>query len=163
MQQHRRIARRHFDERAGDLLHHSTLADDALEPVALLQVFLQPQDGGAQLAALERVGDEQLELVEIERLADVVVSAFLHRLDRRLDRTVCGHDDRLEIRVGALEAPDHLETGHAAELQVGDDQIDRLAGRDLDGLLAAVDRAHGVFLAERLLERGAVPFLILDQ
>src|SRR6266852_861654 len=66
--------------------HLSALADEALE--AALASELRPELAVLVLKplALEGIGDRQLDLVELERLGDVVVGAQLHRLDRRFGR-----------------------------------------------------------------------------
>ena len=43
--------------------------------------------------ALHRARDEQLDLVEIERLRHEIVSPAFHRFDRSIDRTVSRHHD----------------------------------------------------------------------
>ena len=54
---------------------------------------LAPQPRG-----LERLLDEQRDLVEVERLVRVVIRALLHRLDRRVDARVRRQQD--DERVG---------------------------------------------------------------
>ena len=86
----------------------------------------------AQRALAERlVGDEQ-QLLDLERLGDVVVRAELDRADRGLDRAERGdhHDVR---RLGQRHhAADQIEAVHLRHAQVGDDQIEAIGARELE-------------------------------
>ena len=66
----------------------AALADDAIEAVRLRLARAQRAHLAAQARRLERLLDEQRDLVEVERLVRVVIRAVLHRLDRRLDARV---------------------------------------------------------------------------
>ena len=70
-------------------------ADDAV--VVELGVALADQVAvlGAQPLVLERAADDDEQLVDLERLLQVVERAELHRLDRALDRGVRGHHQDL--------------------------------------------------------------------
>ena len=70
-------------------------------------------------AALHDVDD----LLDLERLEDVVVGALLHRLDRGLDRAEAGHDDRQDRDALLGDLLDQLEAAHVGHLQIGDDQV----------------------------------------
>jgi hypothetical protein len=74
------------------------LADDAFEATLGLELALQIEVFVAQPLALERVRDDQLDLVQLERLGDVVVGAELHGLDGRLGGREGGDDE--DGRVG---------------------------------------------------------------
>ncbi len=69
------------------------LADDVLEAVAARDLVAQPRDLGPQLALGERLLDRQDQLVDLERLGDVVERAQLHRADRGVDRAERGDGD----------------------------------------------------------------------
>ena len=110
-----------------DVAHRLALRDDVAEAELLLDLALQPRDLAAQRALAERlVGDEQ-QLLDLERLGDVVVRAELDRADRGLDRAERGdhHDVR---RLGQRHhAADQIEAVHLRHAQVGDDEIEPLA------------------------------------
>ena len=76
-----------------DSLHRRRVPMMASNPYS--RPWLRPQraDLAAQPAGFERLLDEQRDLVEIERLVDVVVRAPLHRLDRVFDGREAGHQD----------------------------------------------------------------------
>jgi hypothetical protein len=134
----------HGRRRAGGLLghleggaHDLAVADDRLVR------------GGGQLGPqLAVFGDERV-LVErllhgrddrraLERLADEVVGAELHRRDRVLDGAVGRHHQDLDLgrdRLGGLE---QVLAGHARHPQVGDHHLHRVQAQDLERLLTAL-------------------------
>src|SRR5438094_514857 len=78
-------------------------------------------------AALERVGNGQLQLVELERLGDVVVGAELHRLDGRLRGGEGGHHQHDGPRRELLGGLQHTEAVDLPHAEIGDDQVEALA------------------------------------
>src|SRR5213594_4002376 len=89
----------------------------------------------AQEALLEDLLHEVLQLVQVQRLDEVVVGPRLQRLDRRLDHRVAGHHDDLERRIVPLDLVEHLQAVHLGHPDVDQrgvedlmaDQPDRLA------------------------------------
>ena len=110
--------------RPDDLLHPPAAADDAV--VIELGVALADEVPvlGAQALVLERAAGDDEQLVDFERLLQVVERAELHRLDRALDRRVRGHHQdlrplgRRRRRVHLADELQPAELGH----QVVDDQ-----------------------------------------
>jgi len=77
-----------------DIAHRAALGDDVGEAEALLDLALEARDLVAQGALAERLVGDQEQLLDLERLGDVVVGAELDRADRGLDRRERGdHDD----------------------------------------------------------------------
>ena len=77
-----------------DLLHPRAAADDVGEGEALLERGAEVKVLVLELFPLDGVADDDLQLVDVERLGDVVERAGLQRLDRRFRRGVRGdHDD----------------------------------------------------------------------
>ncbi len=113
------------------------LAEGALE-----QHVLAPQP-----PALERAAHDDLQLVDVERLVDVVVGAHPERLDRRLGRGEGGDHDAGEIRVHPLRRAQHVEPGHVGHVDVRDQQIDRPALELVEGLPPVLGHHHLVALA----------------
>ena len=63
------------------------------------------------------------DLLDLERLEDVVVGAALHRVDGRLHRAEAGHDDGERVGRGGADRVEQLDAAHARHLEVADDEI----------------------------------------
>ena len=163
--QHRRQPIGGLSDDFEQLDHLPALPDEAFE--SALAPELRPELAVLVLEplALERVGDRQLDLVELEGLGDVVVGAQLHGLDRRFGRRERGHHEdhgagRVLLR-GAQDG-DAVDLPHA---QVGDDEVERFALDDLHGLLAALgdrDLVTGLPQHDRE-ELSHAPFVVDDK
>src|SRR5262249_29877276 len=90
---HSREAVRRLADYLANLVHLPALPDEALEAALAAQLRAERLVLVLQPLALERVGDSQLDLVELERLGDVVVGAELHRFDSGLRRGKGGDDE----------------------------------------------------------------------
>ena len=86
---------------------------------ALQQHVLLPQ-----LPLLERVAHLDLELVDVEGLAEVVVGAEPHRFDGRVGRRVRRDHDAENVLVDSLRRAKHVYAAHVGHLDVGDQQIE---------------------------------------
>ena len=86
-QQHRRRRARRdlLQQRLDASTIAGALADDAVEAVGLRLARAQRAHLAAQPRRLERLLDQQRDLVEVERLVGVVIRAVLHRLDGGVD------------------------------------------------------------------------------
>ena len=78
------------------------------------------RDAAAQLldlllerALLERLLEGELELLDLERLAQEVGRAELHRLDDAARLAVAGEHDHRHVGQALLQLPQRLETVHA--------------------------------------------------
>ena len=121
----------------------------------------------AQALDLEGVTHHDQQLLDLERLLQVVHRPELHGLDRALDGGVRGHHEDLRALSGggrADELADELEAGHLRH-QVVDDQ-------DVEGAHAQhalrIPRAGGghalvAFLAQRAAQRLQDLLLVVDQ
>ena len=89
-------------------------------------------------------------LVVVEGLGDVVHRAHLHRVDRRAQARVAGHDqDR-----GALGELDQLGTRGAGQAQVADDQVEAGDAVALLGFLDGAGFADLVLVAFKQAAQG---------
>ena len=123
----------------------------------------RPSDRRA--AAAERRGDDGAELLQVDRLGQVVVGAGLQRLDRVLGRAVGGDDDRLLAPAALFEPAQHVQAGAVGQPHVGDDGA---VGPVLQVQQRLLHRARGldvVALAQQrqLVERAQVGFVVDDQ
>ena len=119
----------------------------------------------ADAAAAERRGDDAAELLQVDRLGEVVVGARLERLDRVLGRAVGGDDDRLLAPVALLEPAQHVEPAAVGKAHVGDDGA---VGAVLEMEQRLLDGAGGVEVValaqeRQLVERPEVGLVVDDE
>jgi hypothetical protein len=115
--------------------------DEILEPPLPMQLTLEREVLLLKPATLEGVGDRDLQLVELERLGDVVVGPELHGLHGGLRRGV-GRDDQdhrpRRVLLGRLEDREAVELAHP---EIGHHEIEGLRLEPFDRRLTAV--GHG--------------------
>ena len=152
-------------DRVEQIRHLPALPDEALE--AMLPSELGPERLILVLEALalEGVGDDQLDLVELEGLRDVVVRAQLHRLDGGLGGGERGDHEHHRVRRVLLGGAQDRQAVDLSHSEIGDDEVERLALEHLDGLLAALGQRD---LVTRLLEHDReelahAPLVVDDQ
>ena len=112
-------------DRPEDLLHAGALPDDVRKRVLRGELLLQVDVFVAELLLPERTVDDQPELLDVERLRDVVHRSGLHRFDRIGCRRVRGdHDDRGlgRFRLDLLQEVEAITVGH---LDVAENEIRR--------------------------------------
>jgi hypothetical protein len=103
----------------------------------------------------QRAADDRDQLLQIERLWQIFVSAALGRADRRHERVLRAHDDDRQIGPRLLDARQEIEGALVRQHHVGDDEIAvALADpaperRDIAGRADLVTGAR-----ERLIEHG---------
>jgi len=159
------------------LFHRPAAADDAVVVELLVALAQKVPILGAQPLMVQRAPGDDEELVDLERLLQVVERAQLHRLDRALDGGVRGHHDNLRTviaQAGGASAPavrgradvlaDQIEPVLFGHHVVDDEEVERpfaeqplrlaRAGR-LDDLVAGVP--------ERAAERLQDLFLVVDE
>ena len=152
---------------ADDLFHRPAAADDAVVVELLVTFAEQVAVLGSQPLMVERPADDDEELVDLERLLQVVESAELHRLDGAFDRRVRGHHQHLAAiafgrRVDVLA--NQLEPGELRHHVVDDEEIERALGEQPLRLARARrvdDAVAGV--AQRAAERFQNFFLVVDE
>ena len=162
-QQHRRR------RAGGDLLqqrahadHDVALADDPLEAVGLRLAGAQRAHLAPQLRRLQRLGHEQRDLVDVERLVRVVIGAVLHRLDGVVDARIGGQEDDQRVRVVLLDLLEHREAVGVRQAEIEQHEIHAFA--------MALERLGGGFglenavalLAEPIGQRPANQLFVVD-
>ena len=106
--------------------------------------------GAAQLARLQRLGDDLAHLVLVEGLGDEVERAALERLDGGVDRAVRGDEDDGKL---GLDLERALEERHAVDLrhlEIGDDEVDVVLAEEMQTLLAVLGGQDVVAVAREL-------------
>ena len=154
---------RDLADRVEDLRDPAALADDVLEAVLRLELAAEVEVLVPEPFPLERVANDQVDFVELERLGDVVVGAEFHRLDRRLRRRDRGDDDDGGVGGDLLGGAEYLHPVHLRHSEIRDDDIHGLAVERLDGRLAARRRQDVVpLLLQRDGEEIPHALLIVD-
>ena len=116
----------------------------------------------AQACRLERLGDDEGDLVKVERLVGVVVRPLFHRLDRRFNRGERGQQDDQDFRFGGLHRLQHLQAIAVGQLVIEKNEIG-VVPEFLEGLLRGAGLDDEVSLGgETLDERPANQSLIVD-
>ena len=121
-----------------DLEHLAAPADEVVEAPLAAELPLERLVLVPEALALQRVREDELDLVHLERLGDVVVRAELHRLHRRLGGRERGDDHHDGLGRVLLRRPEHREAVHLPHPEVGDDQVEHLTREGLDRLRAAL-------------------------
>jgi hypothetical protein len=132
--QHGRLARRHLIDDLEDALHRWARADDVARRHAIANPRAQLASLAPQRLLLEHLVEHDHELVEVERLGQVLGGTGAHRIDGRRHRTERGHHDHRGRVLHRAELLDQLDAIHAGHLEVGDDDV----------------RSEALVLAERL-------------
>ena len=70
------------------------------------------------MAFLKRFLKLNFQLGQVERLGQVVVGAFLHGLDGRVDAAVRRQHQRFYLRLFGLEPCQELDAAHAGQVQI---------------------------------------------
>ena len=99
-------------------------ADDVVEAVAVADLAAQRLDLAQQRRACRGALDDDEQLVDVERLGDVVEGAELHGAHRRLHRLGRGQHDHLRHRAGGPHALEHFEAVEAGHQDVEQDDVE---------------------------------------
>jgi hypothetical protein len=102
----------------------------AADQLADRQLLTQPHAEGLHLATEEAPLHEPLhqvaELVEDQWFGEVIVGAFLERLDRRGDRRIAGHDHHFHRLIPLLELTEQVDAAHVRHSHVGEGRVEHL-------------------------------------
>jgi hypothetical protein len=140
-----------LDER--DELHHRRrVADQLAEAARPLHLGAEAAHLAGQVAALGGPLDGGAQLGGIHRLAQVVVGAGAHRLDRLLDPGVGGEQDERQIGRGAAQAAQELEAAgprlRAGQIFVDQHHVVRRVVRQRQRLVGVPGAVHLDLLTE---------------
>ena len=124
LDQHAGVGRRDPLEPLDHVAHLRAVADDALEAELLVEPALQLDVGPPQPGALGGLLGDRAKLLDVQRLEQVVERPLLHRLDRRGDRPVAGHEDHLAVGLGLLGPGEDPEAVDVVHHQVGNNHVE---------------------------------------
>jgi hypothetical protein len=131
----RRRGRRRLLDHAVNLADRPGAPDDPAEAAVLAQLASQDTDLAQGLLPLGCLLDEDLQPARVDRLGQVVVGAFLDRLDRGLDRTLRGEQDDRDVAHLIAQRLEQREAVHARHDDVGDDDAGTEGGDALQRFL----------------------------
>ena len=95
--QHRRLGRRRLLDDAVDAADAGAVADDASEAALLAELTPQVPHFAQRLLPLDRFLQQDPQPLRIDRLAQVVVRAFLDCFDRTLNRALRGQQNERDV------------------------------------------------------------------
>ena len=158
LDQHRGIRHRHLADHVLDLLHRGRRADELVDGELFAEARTQRMHLAAEEPSLHEPAHQVSELVEDQRLRQIVVRAFLQRLDRRRDRRVASHDHDLDRFVVRFDSAQEVEPAHVRHADVHQCGIEETAPDGFEGFMAGARAGGGVSpLAERPLEERVGP------
>ncbi len=111
-----RRAVRHAADQLEDLLHRLALAENLMEAVFLVDGSAELADFATQRRFAQRLFHRQDHFIRLHRLDEIVIGPELHGLNGALHRPEGGHQDHIDIRIGALDLRQQfvsLHAGHA--------------------------------------------------
>ena len=91
-----------------DLPHLRAVADHRPERAVLAQLPAQRLHLAQRLLPLDDLVEQDLQPLDVDRLGQVVVGAFLHRLDGGLDGALRGQQQRRDVGALRLQRPQQL-------------------------------------------------------
>ena len=106
-----------------DFAHGPALADDVVEARGVPDRPLEQDVLLAEPPLFEPVGEDDLQLLDLERLDDVVQGAHLEGLDRLLDAPVGRDHDHRRERMQLLRSGQDLHPVHVRHLDVADEGV----------------------------------------
>ena len=118
------------------------MPDQRAERAVLAELPAQRLHFAKRLEPLDDLVEQDLQALEIDRLGQVVVGAFLHRFDGGLDRALRRQQQRRHVGALLLQRAQQGEPVHARHHQIGDDD-GRPEGRDFLERFFAVARRLG--------------------
>jgi hypothetical protein len=124
-----------------DLEHLGASADDVLEPVGVVHPLAEDPRLGDEPLLLEDLPEQVLELLDVDRLREVVLGSLLQGLDGAPNRPERGHHDDPDLGVGTSHARQELVPVHSRHSEVGEQDVRALLRDEAERLLAVRRRA----------------------
>ena len=162
-QQRRRPADADLAGQRHHLLDRPARAHEAAEVIGVQVLLPEELHLLPELPRLEGVAQGHAEVLEVDGLGDVVVGAEPHRLHRRADIGVGGHDDHLDVGMALLDLAEHLDPVRVGQLEIQQEEVGALLPDGRHGSRAVLRGLDVVAeLLERLLEGPANQALVVN-
>ena len=130
--QHRHVLGGDAADGLVDLAHGRAGADDGAVHVRVRRGLGDHGRLAHPPGHFQRLADHPPQLVQVERLEQVVVGALLHRLDGRVRRLGQGDEDDRDARVDLADLLVDLQAGLVGQAQVEENDIGRLGTDPLE-------------------------------
>ena len=134
--QHRGQRRRGLLDHPVDGPDTRAVADDLAERAGLAQLPPEVPHLAQRVLPLDRLLQEDLQPLRIDRLAQVVVGPFLDRLDGGFHGALRGEENQRQVRQLVLQRAQQLHPSHPRHHHVADDDGGAEAGHFTEALLA---------------------------
>ena len=128
--------RRRLLDHLVDLPHLGAVADHLAEGAVVAELAPQHLHLAARVLPLDDLVEQDLQPLRLDRLGQVVVGAFLDRLDGGLDRALRRENDDGQLAALLLERAQQLEAAHARHHEVADDDGGAEGGDTLERFFA---------------------------
>ena len=133
------------------------------KPNSLIQPAVQLRIGPPQILAAAGILHNRSQLLQVQRLQQIVERSSSHGIDRRLDRAVACHEDDLGIRLQLAALGQHFQPADIRHLQIGDHDLERSRFEQRDRFLAAAgNRAGEPHTSQAVRHRLSVRVVIVD-
>ena len=119
--QHRGGRRRGLLDDLVDLADRGTVADDPAERAVVAQLAPQPLDLTQRRLPLDRLVEQHAQPLGVDRLAQVVIGAFLHGGDRRVDGALRRQDQHGQAVQLLAQGTEQIEAGPPRHHQIAHD------------------------------------------
>ncbi len=113
---------------AVDGANAGAVADDAAEGARFTQLAAQVPHFPQCVLALDRLPEQDVEPLRIDRFVQVIVGPFLDRLDRGLDGALGRQEDEGDVRQLIFECPQQLHAAGTRHDEIADDDRGTEAG-----------------------------------
>ncbi len=124
--QHRGVRRSHPSNGLVDILHGLAPADDRVEQCrcrGVRPITVESHAGSHEPSRVDGLADQGEDVRNVEWLQNVIESAHLGRLDRRLRAAVGCHNDDGELRLQDANPLERLQAAHSRQSDIHDEQI----------------------------------------
>ena len=136
--QDRRVRRGDLRQGVEDARHGRTVADDPLEPEPFVELLLERDVLADEGLLLGRLLDDRSQLLDVDRLLEIVIRTFAHGGDRGLNVAASGEKDHLDRGIELLDVLENFEAVDVGHDQIRDDDVDPAVIPDhADAFLAA--------------------------
>ena len=142
--QHGDVLRRHPADRLVHLLHGRTAADQHVgrSPATGSSSGITAGTRMRRLISKARA-DEFAQLLQLQRLEEVVEGPELHRLDGCVRRPVAGDEDDRDLGVALMDAAEDVQTGEVGQRQIQEHDVGVVLGDHGQPFRRRGRRQHG--------------------